>query len=759
MIWVVAFWIGLVVPLVAGNGREISTSGAGEYLHLLKNMDKNAVHIFLEETQLGEKHIYDYIAEHAIKNNWKYKECGRNDNFVNLPISEDCAEDMCYILAEIIQYNGKDGKENITELKGTGIPMLIDAGGKIGAGLSRGNFHANGLRTMCQSISVNIPTRDRPLKGQVSKIFFDLARNHLDNEPCDKKTVFFNWDVCIPDTCANRNDLYLISRLIGRNNKTKEARSCSVGIFKTKNVLGYQGIIVYCVLGIFFLIGTLISLWEILVLPHHKHAPYARSLPIKFARCLSIYANVKSIFKIKNVKRAQYDEHGVVLTATIDPIHCMRFISMFWVIMGHCAVMVAVTNNPLDVLTIVGDYPTQFLVNAYFAVDTFFFMGGVLLSFIWFKNFKKNKRRTNSLISWVMLYAHRILRLSPPYFMAVAFYTFIFTNSWLGNMTRYLGAGFGDSDNCRSNWWINLLYLQNYINVDKQCYLITWYLATDLQIFLFTPLIVVPLAFRPMVGFAVSGALLALSTAANIVTMYVMKFPPTDFNYGPQDPLWPHWKYTMLIYNAPWIRCQVYIFGLLVGYMLQYKRSLRMHPLVAVVGWIASLACMVGCIISVADWAGGTQMDMTSRAMYSAFSKIGWSMGLSWIIIACYYGHGGIINKFMSLKLWVPLGKLSFCSYLIHYMVVLYFYGMDQGEYVFTSVITTILNVAIPVTVISYFISVFWSALFEVGIGRMIELALAPPRRPPREEVATVTIQNEDGKSITVEHKDEHKSD
>lgn len=39
--------------------------------------------------------------------------------------------------------------------------------------------------------------------------------------------------------------------------------------------------------------------------------------------------------------------------------------------------------NPLDVLDLTKDLTTEFILNAYFSVDSFFFVGGLLLTFLW----------------------------------------------------------------------------------------------------------------------------------------------------------------------------------------------------------------------------------------------------------------------------------------------------------------------------------------------------------------------------------------
>ncbi len=58
----------------------------------------------------------------------------------------------------------------------------------------------------------------------------------------------------------------------------------------------------------------------------------------------------------------------------------------------------------------IGDTMSQMLTSTYFAVDSFFFLSGLLLGYMWFKELKKNRRQTMSANAWIMYYVHRIIR-------------------------------------------------------------------------------------------------------------------------------------------------------------------------------------------------------------------------------------------------------------------------------------------------------------------------------------------------------------
>jgi peptidoglycan/LPS O-acetylase OafA/YrhL len=45
----------------------------------------------------------------------------------------------------------------------------------------------------------------------------------------------------------------------------------------------------------------------------------------------------------------------------------------------------------------------------------------------------------------------------------------------------------------RENWWTNILYINIYVNPEAQCIGHTWYLASDMQMFLFSPFVFLPM--------------------------------------------------------------------------------------------------------------------------------------------------------------------------------------------------------------------------------------------------------------------------
>uniref|UniRef100_A0A0K0FNJ8 NRF domain-containing protein n=1 Tax=Strongyloides venezuelensis TaxID=75913 RepID=A0A0K0FNJ8_STRVS len=694
------------------------------------NLDQTTYMNFLESL---------YLRNHSILEIMRKSFLQKGNTFFNVStVSEDCNEDMDLIIKTIFDIVSFDINGTIkinfknSIMTNVVLPM-IDSAGKIPTGILEGNFISNGLKVECQSIHANVPNRTRPIEGAYGRVSINIPQNGTKYTGKCILGKIFTWDICLPKSCQTHSDMLNVVRHFKiSKNATEVSQVCDVGTFADNPKMNYKGYIVgflMLFLVIWSLLASVIDLFMVPILKETNSAILHRKL-FKLIQTMSLYTNIKTIIKLPKKTVSPKKENGLesifVRSEIISILHCIRAISIIWVMMGHSIILIMFTVvNPKDMFVHFGDYSKQFLTNAFFSVDSFFFMSGLLLSFLFFKQLKRNRRQTLSFKTFVMMYVHRIIRLSPSYYMAVAFYTWVFLPTFLNNMPLFILTSFKNSNSCDKYWWANFLYINNYVSVKNQCYLISWYLATDLQIFLFFPVILVPLAKNVKLGIFVSVLVLVLSTAANIFEVYHFYFPPSDFSLGWMDPrMKDYLDYTEFMYDAPWIRCQIYIIGMLVGYFLRMKKSLKIPFFLNILGWILSLAIMVVDVVSLRDWVSGKPMDLFPRAMYSAFSKVGWGVSLSFIVISCFYGQGGIINKFMSWPFWSPLGKITYSAYLIHLMTIAYVIGSLEGQFVFVSIWNTFIFIILPIIVLSLFFAFFWSAIFEVGVGRIENLLL-----------------------------------
>uniref|UniRef100_A0A1I7XIH5 Transmembrane protein 104 n=1 Tax=Heterorhabditis bacteriophora TaxID=37862 RepID=A0A1I7XIH5_HETBA len=117
-----------------------------------------------------------------------------------------------------------------------------------------------------------------------------------------------------------------------------------------------------------------------------------------------------------------------------------------------------------------------------------------------------------------------IVTLTVPYAMFLLFYAV---------MVPYVDSGpneavnIRDATNCRSSWWMNMLYINNVMPYNKECFGISWYLAADTQMFAFSPLFLVPFLFSPILGFTTLFCVLLFSTGISYIDIITLDLPIT----------------------------------------------------------------------------------------------------------------------------------------------------------------------------------------------------------------------------------------
>lgn len=101
-----------------------------------------------------------------------------------------------------------------------------------------------------------------------------------------------------------------------------------------------------------------------------------------------------------------------------------------------------------------------FLLNSPLLVDTFLLISGFLFAHLVLVELEKRRGRVN----FGMLYVFRYVRLTPAYLAVIAVYA-----TWLPR----LGSGplwqarMGlEQERCRRSWWLNVLYVNNYVGTD-----------------------------------------------------------------------------------------------------------------------------------------------------------------------------------------------------------------------------------------------------------------------------------------------------
>ncbi|KAJ9583177.1 hypothetical protein L9F63_022477 [Diploptera punctata] len=348
-------------------------------------------------------------------------------------------------------------------------------------------------------------------------------------------------------------------------------------------------------------------------------------------------------------------------------IHGMRVLSLLWVIAGHtCMFTFPISDNKGFRQLVEQDFLFQSISNGAFSVDTFFFLSGVMVSYVFFKNTSKNNTKEdistvqmlkNNSVRFLGVFSYRYLRLTPPY-LFILMVTQLNSRWFYYNAVMHNPFLVRDQSTCPDYWWRNALYINTLFPVKDMCMIWSWYLANDTQFYTLGILLLLvsakyfKLAVTSMFTFLVSSW---FTTAVIVLNTHHM--PSIEEPLGLFDEL----------YDKPWTRLGPYVIGMCAGWILHTTNcKIKMHKALVVIGWALSIAMS---FVLVHGLYGDLGPIMS--AAYVALSHTAWAIAVAWIVIACTTGNGGYVNKVLSCKFLYPLSRITYCAYLVHPLVMI----------------------------------------------------------------------------------------
>ncbi|KAE9555526.1 hypothetical protein FO519_001294 [Halicephalobus sp. NKZ332] len=352
------------------------------------------------------------------------------------------------------------------------------------------------------------------------------------------------------------------------------------------------------------------------------------------------------------------------------------------------------------------------MMNAPFAVDSFFFLSGLLVAFLFFKHVEKSDIR--KIPTWIAYYVIRFVRLLPTY--AIFLFVYMATKEYLTLGPEYSFSEFLEVDSCDSYWWRNLLFINNLFKSTDMCYPITWYLACDTQMFLMAPIALIAFSFSPF-----TGAFLTISlTVANIAYTYLLLYA----SGGDKSKLD---EFASSVYANPLIRFPPYLIGIAVGFFLQKKKpsEFKINWIVSSILWVlAGLSIFLCLTVNHTYLSGEVYWEAPARAAYYSFSRIFWALSLGWIVLAVYYDSAGLLKSTCELKFWLPLSRMTFSAYLFHMLVLDSFTKANPYPSHYIGNLHMLTHRALPVAAITFFCAFVFMVSIEVPIANISTFAL-----------------------------------
>ena len=164
-------------------------------------------------------------------------------------------------------------------------------------------------------------------------------------------------------------------------------------------------------------------------------------------------------------------------------------------------------------------------------------------------------------------------------------------------------------------------------------------------------------------------------------------------------------------------------FRSLTGNLIHLPNALKLtlkcfvFQFLVALGWALATAIGLAVLYGLSDLLDPLtvpEINAATKVIYGTFHRLAWAIAVGWVIFACVSGYGGPVDRFLSWKAFMPLSRITYCVYLIHFsLLVLYVSRMRAPLYYSTfDVILFFFAIIVTVFGIGFVVSITIEASF-----------------------------------------------
>jgi len=361
----------------------------------------------------------------------------------------------------------------------------------------------------------------------------------------------------------------------------------------------------------------------------------------------------------------------------------IRFGMMLWVIVGHTYYYAQFYPlvNPTAILDFMKGFWHSYLTNATYSVDVFFFMSGFLAFYLIFFEL----RAKNGDVSYWKFIVHRIIRMSPLYFIICVVFAYVFPNIVEGPMKYTILEG--NERTCQKTLYSNFFYFINWVPPKEECCGWLWYVSNDMQFFLLVPIFAFLFRKSKLIGAAVCGGVgltciiitYSLGFKYNLSASY-MKFTDDYFEY---------------YYDKPYARVAPYICGVLAsmfyctykteqeGWVVEFSNKIKESNVLRYLLYLVSAVSMFW-LVHAMYWLNVYPDSWTKMQdiSYLVLNKALFVIVLFFILYPAMLGKATFFSKIFGHPIFNSLGKVTYAAYMYHPMMMEFYTGNEtKGEF------------------------------------------------------------------------------
>ncbi|XP_063698251.1 uncharacterized protein LOC134829183, partial [Culicoides brevitarsis] len=364
---------------------------------------------------------------------------------------------------------------------------LIDSSGRIASDFVAGNNYWLGSKDACYGVNQQLSLRDMSLSNRYSRFndanltyakapfeflyYVTYVEHHSPYQLEHKmfKDNILHLGTCLPKICSNADVTELINEVLDENFDQYRIIGKKFTVLHTKTIdsslRSVSTRFTFITLVIISTICVLLTIFCTLFSAKIKNLRHIPPILGDISDCFSLKQNLKSIF--------QYDEE-------LDPlrlvIHGVRALTTLYLVLAHIGYFsIYVMDNSREGLKHVNDIEFFPFVIGQVVIENFFAMSGFLMGLGMIS--VTHKSSIKLLFQGIFI---RILRLMIPYVPALLI--FMSLASYFEKSSPYM-TFMNDSYNCEHYWYRNVLFINNLFPFEEICYVTTWYISADFQLF------------------------------------------------------------------------------------------------------------------------------------------------------------------------------------------------------------------------------------------------------------------------------------
>ncbi|KAK8379854.1 hypothetical protein O3P69_019683 [Scylla paramamosain] len=464
----------------------------------------------------------------------------------------------------------------------------------------------------------------------------------------------FSYGTCVPSTCTREDVEVSLQEVLQEDDLEVVEVHCHSQDHRDDTLNDYtpEQTAMLSLLGVLGLLAVTATLYEALAFNCNMACPAA-------VHSFSVWANLECVFTYNRGKGT-----GDVITC----LPMLRVTTMIWIIICHqYETNLDFIYNTFDALKYQDPVFTQIVTNGWIAVDTFFFLTGLTVTFRLVPYLTKGAGLLSHVEKIARVMARRLVRLAPV-ILCVALFCASFL-PYLGWGPRlYLLQRF--KDKCVQHWWKDPLFINNYAfpgntgdNVND-CLSHCWYTAVDVQLLVLLPLLLLPLLYRRAAGVVVLCIVSVASVAVPLTVTILYNLPPSPLHHLLGEE---RLQYMTHIFLAPTSRVQ----------------RIRMNKVVVSLGYLAAISLGLTLVLCLYPYnhLRASQEGVVERAwqdypvvdaLYGSLARPVWGLCVAWVVFTCHTGNAAPLNRVLSYPGWLPLARLSFPLYVVAPVVQLW---------------------------------------------------------------------------------------